>query len=340
MEKTSTQKNNFESEINLIDFINKLIESKKILFTTTFVFILAAVLYSFLGGSKYQSSLLLEMANNNVNGQTKYIESSNELKRSLQVSLNFTKELTLPGMIDIQTPAGDQIIQLTATSKSATTNETSLTMLVEFIINRHKNIQNNINDEITSSIISLNMRIDNFINIELNKLNSRISIVDEKISSLFKIIAEEQANLALLESDPSLLIERIVEHATLNKMIHELNMSLISSQEEKKSLEGNLNILQKYSSSNVKTYSSLSQARDSDFGFLEPLILEKEHLEKKLAVSKLQDKKFTRIIGEIETQEINKTSSNIFLGLIVGLFLGIFIILCLEPIKAIKWSKS
>jgi len=303
MNQNSNQSESIKDEIVfIVEIINKLIASKKLIIATTFVCALSAFLYSFQSESIFQSTALIEISHKNTDDAREankivVIESANDLKYNLEVNMHYLDNLIVPGLIKIDTPKGDKILKITSTSNSIETNNISINQIVEYIIDRHKDILNKSNDQLTYTINNLNVEIQNIILSEINEVNILIPIVNNKISLLQKVIHEDENNLKILESN-ELSIERASEYPTMNQIIHNYKMKLVGQEEKKGRLEAKLSDLNSY----TKESKIITSLNPRLVDLVSSFVQQKNTLEKQLELVRQQIQNNTRVIGNIETR--------------------------------------
>jgi hypothetical protein len=337
MNQNSNQSKSTKDEIVFfVEIINKLIASKKLIIATTFVCALSAFLYSFQSESKFQSTAFIEISHKNIDdarGANKVvlIERADDLKYNLEVNLYYMDNLIVPGFIEIDTPKGDKILKITSTSNSIETNNISINQIVEYIIDRHKDILNKSIDQLTYTINNLNVEIQNIILSEINELNMLIPIVNKKISSLQKVIHEDENNLKLLEANTELSVERAAVYRTMNQIIHNYKMTLLGQEDEKGRLEAKLSDLNSY----TKGSKIINSVNPGMVDLVSSFVQQKNTLEKQLELVRRQAQNNTRVIGSIETRVIYQYNKlkNTIMGFVVGLFLSIFIVIITEPFQ-------
>jgi LPS O-antigen subunit length determinant protein (WzzB/FepE family) len=404
------QINSSLEEINLVEILKKLMASRKLVIYITLFFTLLATIYYFQSLIKYESTLLMEVGNNNVNGKVSKVESADIFNRGIQVSLDYTRELDInsKNQLKIKTPAGDEIIQISSTSNSIESNTITINQVAEFIIDRHKNIRQETIAQFNAGINSFNIEIDYIIKADINKYTSSSSVLNKKIkhlqelidslktnnnyltetninklssssahlnkkiSHLQKIINTQVANLNLLEEYPLLMAKRAAEYPSLDETLHGHQMTLLDYQDEQKQIENQIALLAKRANDDPLLDEIIDNHEMTLLGYQD----EKAQFETKLMSLKnfLKDNKIitsvvfdnpgyffalnqqknalaaeleylieqpnTRAIGQITTVKINKSFSIIFLGFIAGLFISVFIVLFIEPFRAIKWDND
>jgi capsular polysaccharide biosynthesis protein len=342
-----------EDEIDLKEIFKLLINSKKLIVVITLFFTTLGAIYSFQKTPIFKSTALIEIGHYVLN-------STDRPNRSLTIepSKTLIKELTIKfnhkqNALDINSDKlvinflEDRLIQISHTSSSSATSNNLLSLIMEYIENRHSLLLSNLSqktkNQLTYKIESITDQIE-YSNSELltqyedkkirisnliKSLNSKLSSLDRKIESLNQIIVADENNLLLLQSNPELFIQRAVQSPTLDQVIFTYRSSLIDYETEKNkvitrkdTLENQLKLME----SNVVEAEKIFK-----------LLQEKDRLELELEFLMNQNPTSTQLIGEIVTNTIDSKKELIILvSFIFGLFLSIVIVLINNFLKAFK----
>jgi capsular polysaccharide biosynthesis protein len=161
-----------EEEINLIEIFKILLEYKKLIISTTLIFTIASIIYSFSLKPSFGTSAKLEIGYFFIsNGDTELIESTSDLISNLNTLLLKNPDNKFNQNVSFY--AFDQnIISLETISSSAEQNENLLTEMISYIDERHYNLAL-LNSE----------RIEGQLIIEIEKIISEISHFKSKLSN-------------------------------------------------------------------------------------------------------------------------------------------------------------
>ena len=186
-------------EIDLRILLKLLFESKKIIISTTLIFALIGVVVFSLEKnptSEYKANVMIEIGMRNIQNQS-LIESAQSLKQDLIV--NFIHKQQQRNLIfkDLE----NILILVEFTSSSSLEAQELLSQIVEYSEGKHLKIQNNENEKIFNTIISLRNKIDflvannqeekghissrinNMLDTLINNLNEETLWIDTKIKA-------------------------------------------------------------------------------------------------------------------------------------------------------------
>ena len=224
----------------------------------------------------------------------------------------------------------------------------SLNNQIEFSQSRTSNLTERLNNNIEAAKYIISNLIES--------LNSELPGLNRKIESLNLIIVKDEGNLSLLKANPPELLQRTTLSPTLEQVIHSYEIQLLDYEDrkiqllkEKDVLQNQLNILE---SNNLETaqifkllifldthllmFNKLTESINLESERTFQLSQEKNRLEKELEL--LINQKYTnsQLIGELDTNVVDKKVLIIFLSFIIGLFLSILIFFINNSLKALK----
>jgi capsular polysaccharide biosynthesis protein len=214
-----------EDEINLVEIIKILIESKKLIVSTILIFTIASIIYTLSLKPSFITSAKLEIGNLELsNGDTELIESSSNLISNLKVSLLKKSENEINHDLSINSIEG-KVISLEIISSSAEHNENLLTEIISFIDERHSRLQK-LRAEQNKNKISFDIESTKA---EINHFTAKLSSKNQSqyldiISNLEK---EDQAieNLKLLSQNSSYTDQIFALNQKLTILIQNLKNS-------------------------------------------------------------------------------------------------------------------
>jgi LPS O-antigen subunit length determinant protein (WzzB/FepE family) len=322
-----------EDEIDLLEIIKVLIESKKLIILTTLIFTIVSIVYSLSQKPEFKSSSLFEIGYYEMpDGTQQLIDEPkviiNDLKLNLIIKNPDNEFNQAVSMLPIQ----NKLIQFETTSFSSETNEKLLNKFSSYIDNHHASFMKSYTDNNRND---LHNQIDL---IELERLNitneksANILFIDERISRLSKIIADNKNILFLLQNDPQLFIERATISPNLNVKTDELIYIVTHLVDQKNTLLqdiDNLNNQLEFENNSTQSNKLLD------------LKLKQEALEIELESVDNQKIINSGVIGDIKTTTIKpKYLLIITLGIILGFITSIFLVFINNFIKSNRESEA
>jgi len=322
-----------EDEIDLLEIIKVLIESKKLIILTTLIFTVVSIVYSLSQKPEFKSSSLFEIGYYEMpDGTQQLIDEPkviiNDLKLNLIIKNPDNEFNQAVSMLPIQ----NKLIQFETTSFSSETNEKLLNKFSSYIDNHHASFMKSYTDNNRND---LHNQIDL---IELERLNitneksANILFIDERISRLSKIIADNKNILFLLQNDPQLFIERATISPNLNVKTDELIYIVTHLVDQKNTLLqdiDNLNNQLEFENNSTQSNKLLD------------LKLKQEALEIELESVDNQKIINSGVIGDIKTTTIKpKYLLIITLGIILGFITSIFLVFINNFIKSNRESEA
>ena len=322
-----------EDEIDLLEIIKVLIESKKLIILTTLIFTIVSIVYSLSQKPEFKSSSLFEIGYYEMpDGTQQLIDEPkviiNDLKLNLIIKNPDNEFNQAVSMLPIQ----NKLIQFETTSFSSETNEKLLNKFSSYIDNHHASFMKSYTDNNRND---LHNQIDL---IELERLNitneksANILFIDERISRLSKIIADNKNILFLLQNDPQLFIERATISPNLNVKTDELIYIVTHLVDQKNTLLqdiDNLNNQLEFENNSTQSNKLLD------------LKLKQEALEIELESVDNQKIINSGVIGDIKTTTTKpKYLLIITLGIILGFITSIFLVFINNFIKSNRESEA
>ena len=141
MSQNLIQSSPYGDEIDLLKIIKALLESKKLIFLTTLIFIIVSIIYSLSLKPSFETSAILEIGYVELNnGDRELIESPSDLISDLNILLlknpnnRFSQKVSI-SLID------KKVINLETTSSSGEQNENILNEMIIFIEGRHSRLK-------------------------------------------------------------------------------------------------------------------------------------------------------------------------------------------------------
>ena len=225
MQNNNLPSNYPEDEIDLRDLLKTIFNSKKLIILITLAFALLAFIYIAEKEVKYQSTVIIEIGSYDLNFdqnglssvEKKLIEPVWLLIQKLKVNLIYKKQLGLDSEKLNFNSIENQLLEIKYTSPSSEISENAIKEAIIFVQETHTEILANIVNSLSAKIVG----IDN-----------KISAQENKIKYLLKLIPEEENNLLLLESNPTLLLQRASVKPTLQETIYRFKEEVITMQEE------------------------------------------------------------------------------------------------------------
>jgi LPS O-antigen subunit length determinant protein (WzzB/FepE family) len=320
--KNSNLNNEYlDDEIDLLELLRTLYNSKKLIIIVTLAFSLLAFIYTTQKEAEYQSTVILEVGSYDlINGEKKLVEPVSSLIKKLKI-YQISKQLDKLNYKSIE----DHFLEINYTSPSPEFNENLINEAIKFSQDSHAKSRTNLVNSFSEKM----MVIDNEIKykqesqklIAINAIKTidiKIPTLESKLKYLLELIPAEENNLLLLQSDPSVLLQRASSSPTLQQIIYlykenaiNIKIQIQNLQREKETLE-----LQ------VKSIAEGEFASEELF----KLQQEKETLEKQVKLAKDQ-KSTTKPIRELVTSEIKpKQLLIILIGTILGFIFSVLIV--------------
>ena len=322
-----------EDEIDLLEIIKVLIESKKLIILTTLIFTIVSIVYSLSQKPEFKSSSLFEIGYYEMpDGTQQLIDEPKVIINDLKLNLIIKNpDNEFNQAVSIR-PIQSALIQFETTSFSSETNEKLLNKFSSYIDNHHASFMKSYTDNNRND---LHNQIDL---IELERLNitneksANILFIDERISRLSKIIADNKNILFLLQNDPQLFIERATISPNLNVKTDELIYIVTHLVDQKNTLLqdiDNLNNQLEFENNSTQSNKLLD------------LKLKQEALEIELESVDNQKIINSGVIGDIKTTTIKpKYLLIITLGIILGFITSIFLVFINNFIKSNRESEA
>ena len=322
-----------EDEIDIREIIKVLIESKKLIILTTLIFTIVSIVYSLSQKPEFISSSFFEIGSYEMPDGTQQLINEpevliNDLKLNIIIKNPDNEFNQAVSMLPIQ----NKLIQFETTSFSSETNEKLLNKFSSYIDNHHASFMKSYTDNNRND---LHNQIDL---IELERLNitneksANILFIDERISRLSKIIADNKNILFLLQNDPQLFIERATISPNLNVKTDELIYIVTHLVDQKNTLLqdiDNLNNQLEFENNSTQSNKLLD------------LKLKQEALEIELESVDNQKIINSGVIGDIKTTTIKpKYLLIITLGIILGFITSIFLVFINNFIKSNRESEA
>ena len=150
-------------------------------------------------------------------------------------------------------------------------------------------------------------------------LNIKIPTFENKIKLLNQIIVQDKENISLLQSSPSLKLERAAQSPTLEQVVYSYSAEILNHTLEINKLTSDKNFLE--AQLEVEEYGDLSDQK------MFKLTQELSSLEAQLEVLENQSQNKTKLIDNIETnQEAYKIILITLFGIILGFVFSVVII--------------
>ena len=329
-----------EDEIDLREILKVLIESRKLIILTTLIFTIVSIVYSLSQKPEFKSSSLFEIGYYEMpDGTHQLIEKTEVLINDLKLNLIIKKpDNEFNQAVSIR-PIQSALIQFETTSFSSETNEKLLNKFFSYIDNRHAsfmksytdNNRNDLHNQIDLIESEFELERLNITN-DISKKSAYLPLLDQKISQLRKIIADNNNILFLLQNDPQLFIERASISPKLNVLTDDLINRVTQLVNEKNtSLQGidKLNNQLEFENNSTKSNKLLD------------LKLKQEALE--IELESVNNQKIINggVIGDIKITTIKpKYLLIITLGIVLGFISSIFLVFIRSFIKGYRESEE
>ena len=374
MAQDLAQKSPYVDEINFIELIKILIESRKLIISTILIFTLASIIYSLSLKPEFKSSTILEIGKVQMQDNDKNLNIVSDLISDTKVQIMKNPDDTFSQNVSINSLEGN-LIKLKTTSNSVEQNENILNEVIRYIDERHSNIAllvtNRKKTEISQKIKTIESKIS-FVKAKQLDSNQakKLTITRnlENVKSELSFVKAKQLDSNQLKR--SKIEDRItklktelqiidLEISQLDKVIFDdtNNLSLLKRNEEIRTERASNSptleqIIFSYNSEinnlNAKKYTNILETKslNNQLISLENVTLqsdelfsleqERKILENELKLLMTQTQVKTRPIGNIETQTINpKIQLMLLLGIIMGFITGILLVFIRNLVKKI-----
>ncbi|MDA8854601.1 Wzz/FepE/Etk N-terminal domain-containing protein [Candidatus Pseudothioglobus singularis] len=340
MAQNLTQPSPYEDEIDLREIFKILIESKKLIILTTLIFTMVSIVYSLSQKSEFTSSSLFEIGYYEMlDGSHKVIDKPSELIEDLKLNLITKNPNNEFNQAVSMLPIQNKLIQFETTSISSKTNEKLLNKFFSYIDNHHasfmKSYTDNYRNDLHNKIDLIESEFEkerlNITN-DISKKSADIPFLDQKISQLSRIIADNKNILFLLENDPQLFIERATISPNLNVLTNTLINNVTQLVNQKNTLLLDIDNL----NSQLEFENNSTQSNE-----LLDLKLKQEALEIELESVNNQKIINSGVIGDIKITTIKpKYLLIISLGIVLGFISSIFLVFIRNFIKSLRESEA
>lgn len=318
-------------DVSLLEVLNKIIDSKKIILLVTFLFTIVAIFLNLQKIPLYQSNALIEIGKidrNSTNSEDLLIENPEELIVYLDKEFNIKNIDFIIEKINFS-KVGQDLIEITFTSESVQKNTSKFNELIDNLSSRHNGI---VNKKLNIQINNLELDIEN-VNKQIENVNTRIENVNSQVKRRTiknnRRIALQKNKIDLIDKLVSELTD--IESSNKYKDLMITNFSRDTTFNEARTDYGIYKLdllLQIFDLENDSSLLSLEQEATSLKKDLNKLKENKSNLESQLDNAEIITTSETRLIGDLKSK---KTESNnlerILLGLISGLLSGIILAL-------------
>jgi hypothetical protein len=342
--------NIIQNEFNVSALFSQLYKAKKIVIFIVFISTLLAGLFAMQMKPIYNSTALIEFGSYDVgNNEERIIESSESFMRNFKINLFFKNELNLTENVSVS-PIEKSLIRVNVYSDSDKKNILVYNKLLTYVQGRHQEIFDQINQseiiDLNSNILLIDDEIEfsesllqdqneaEIINISflIEQLKNQLPFFDKQIINLEQIISDDNENLELLKSSPTLYLERASTNPTLNQVIYSYKRKLNELRQNK----------QQISTTIIKLKNELKNIENTNLQSekLFELFQEKNKIENRIKL--IENRKFinSNLIKDVSTTKSNKSQLLIILfGLFFGFFTSIFYVLISNYLSLGK-SKS
>ena len=329
-----------EDEIDIREIIKVLIESKKLIILTTLIFTVVSIVYSLSQKPEFISSSFFEIGSYEMpDGTQQLIDNPELIIKDLKLNLIIKNSDNEFNQAVSMSPIQEKLIQFETKSISSEKNEKLLNKFFSYIDNLEASFiksyaENNRNylhkqiDIIESEFEKERLNITN----DISKKIADIPFLDQKISQLSKIIADNKNILFLLQNDPQLFIERATISPNLNVFTNNLINYVTDLENQKNTLLldiDNLNSQLEFENNSTKSIKLLD------------LKIKQEALE--IELESVNNQKIINggVIGDIKITTIKpKYLLIITLGIILGFISSIFLVFIRNFIKSLRESEA
>jgi LPS O-antigen subunit length determinant protein (WzzB/FepE family) len=215
MAQDLAQKSPYVDEINFIELIKILIESRKLIISTILIFTLASIIYSLSLKPEFKSSTILEIGKVQMQDNDKNLNIVSDLISDTKVQIMKNPDDTFSQNVSINSLEGN-LIKLKTTSNSVEQNENILNEVISYIDERYSNIETLINNK---KKISLNKKIENIKN-EITYFKAKLS--DQTQSQYLKIIKDLDKDTQATQT-----LDLLFRNSEYNDRLFSLNQNLI-----------------------------------------------------------------------------------------------------------------
>jgi hypothetical protein len=340
MAKNLNQSSYLEDEIDLREDLKVLIESKKLIILTTLIFAIVSIIYSLSQKPEFKSSSLFEIGYYEMlDGTQQLIEKPSELIEDLKLNLIIKNPNNEFKQAVAMLPIQNKLIQFKTSSISSEKNEKLLNKFFSYIDNRHSSFMKSYTDNNRNDLHNQIDLIESEIELErlnitndISKKSADIAFIDQQISQLRKIIADNKNIIFLLQNDPQLLIERSNISPNLNFSTYVLINNVTNLVNNKNTFLQdivNLNNQLEFKNNSTQPYKLLDLNLK-----LEALEIELESVDNQKIINNV-------FISDIKTTIIKpKYLLIITLSIILGFITSIFLILIKSFIKSYRRNEA
>ena len=214
--------NKYNEDINLVEIIDNLVNSKKVIILTALIFTLISFVYTLQNESMFKSSLLIEIGQiNNLDGPNYLIEERSSLIQDLKLNLVYKDDNVNIEKIDI-IPIDEKLINVKYTSNSLERNKAFLNNLIGYIENKHSQIINNKKTMVKNEIDAAYRELD-FINLKYQ----------QKILAIEELVDNEKNSKSQIETNsPTLSILKTEMKFQLSSLSYKINERIIQLKDE------------------------------------------------------------------------------------------------------------
>jgi LPS O-antigen subunit length determinant protein (WzzB/FepE family) len=218
--KNSNLNNEYlDDEIDLIEFLKTLFNSKKLIVIVTLAFSLLAFIYTTQKDLEYKSTVILEVGSYSLlSGEKKLVEPVSSLIKKLKVNLLFKRQLEInDSALNFKAIEG-QLLEIDYTSPSFESNENAIKEAIIFAQENHTEIRANIVNSFSEEIADIDNEIEFLKNSMENqqasqklKTTNKIKIIDAEIEFLKNSIENQQASQKLKTTNKIKIIDAEIE---------------------------------------------------------------------------------------------------------------------------------
>ncbi|MDC1447391.1 Wzz/FepE/Etk N-terminal domain-containing protein [Candidatus Thioglobus sp.] len=244
--KNSNLNNEYlDDEINLIELLRTILNSKKLIIIVTLAFSLLAFIYTIQKEQEYKSTVILKVGYYDLlNGEEKLVRPVPRLIKKFKINQIFKQQLGGLNFNSIE----DHFLEINYVSPSIEFNENLINQAIIFAQETYMEDLDKIKNSFSEKIVTIDNEVallkdsiesrlkflKNSLEIQkesqkLDAINSIKTIVNEipalesKLKFLLELIPAEENNLLLLKSDPSALLQRASSSPTLQQIIYSYN---------------------------------------------------------------------------------------------------------------------
>jgi LPS O-antigen subunit length determinant protein (WzzB/FepE family) len=305
--KNSNLNNEYlDDEIDLIEFLRTILNSKKLIIIVTLAFSILAFIYTTQKELEYQSTIIVEVGSYRLlNGKINFFEETSQLTKKLKIDLIYRKQIGEKKIKFVSIE--DTLLKISYISLAPDSSENFLKKTLKFIQEGHSEIQTNLINSFFGEIKDLESQID-FLK------NSSLSNKESKKLEVTKEISRIDAAVELTKIKINFVSELLLSQKNDLNLKNQLK-TLEASVEDLVRKKGNLE-------KKMKLIDSSDLVAQDVFD----LKVEKNRLEKQIELIKNSSNK-TQPIREIETTKVKtNTLLIILIGTILGFIFSIFIV--------------